>query len=165
LASSARIAVYNCIYARVVMRIRYCWWCDRPFLGHGYRRWVVTGRSDRTFVGGAWVGGSTGRFRGLRLLCNPCVTAIDRANSYDPALDLPEETQKVTADIWPPGRVRAWNDVGAWAIVAMIFLPIAIALVSHYSVPLHAAQAVGRAWNPAPALHCTSTPTAPLCLH
>jgi hypothetical protein len=95
----------------------------------------VTGRSERTFVGGAWVGGSTGRFRGLRLLCYPCATAIDRANSYDPALDLPEETQKAIADIWPPSRLRAWNDVGAWAIVAIIFLPIAIALVSHYSVP------------------------------
>jgi hypothetical protein len=144
------------------MRIRYCWWCDRPFLGHGCRRWVVTGRSDRTFVGGAWVGGSTGRLRGLRLLCDPCAAAIDRANSYDPALDLPEETQKLIADIWPPSRVRAWNDVGAWAIFAIIFLPIAVALVSHYPPQRHA---VGRIWTAPPAWYCKRTPTALLCQH
>jgi hypothetical protein len=144
------------------MRIRYCWWCDRPFLGHGCRRWVVTGRSDRTFVGGAWVGGSTGRFRGLRLLCYSCAAAIDRVNSYDPALDLPEETQKVIADIWPPSRVRAWNGAGAWAIVAIIFLPMAVALVSHYPPQRHA---VGRIWTAPPAWYCKRTPTALLCQH
>jgi hypothetical protein len=113
------------------MRIRYCWWCDRPFLGRGYRRWVVTGRSDRTFAGalvsgrGAWVGGSTGRFRGLRLLCYPCACAIDEANDYDPALDLLEEARQLAVQIWQPPRSvsatrfgRAVHAVRDWWVIA-----------------------------------------------
>jgi hypothetical protein len=133
------------------MKIRYCWLCDRPFIGRGYRRWVVTGRSDvgRGLSGwGIWVGGSARRFRGLRLLCYRCACAIGRLNCYDPALDLSEETQTVIADIWQPGRVQAWNDIGAWAIVVAILLPIAITLVSHYRDPPPAAQAAVRAWTP-----------------
>jgi Superinfection immunity protein len=58
--------------------MRFCFNCDAEIPGHGYRRWVTTGCSDRGFAGlgrsGMRGGGS---YTGLRTLCVDCAAVID----------------------------------------------------------------------------------------